>query len=301
MLQRKHVETVEKKLNVGMVKFVVVIELIRVKQWIKNGFVLAPLLFTSSFVHIHSIKQSVIAFGLFCLASSAIYIINDLRDIEEDRRHPRKRKTRPLAADKISKNNALLILACILMFLNLGWFFVPRLSEVIALFFILNLSYVFVFKYHPIWDIFVIACSFVMRIYGGTTALNAPLSTWMFVTTLCLALFLAAIKRRQEVLQVGKSGRRVLTYYNEGLLNRYAETASIGTVVFYGLYVTIEQPELAVTIPLVIFGVFRYWFIAENLTTGDSPTDLLLEDPQMLLIMILWVLICGWVLWPTAF
>lgn len=190
------------------------IRLLRPKQWVKNVFVLAPLIFAGEFLHVESIKTALMAFGLFCIASSATYTVNDLQDIEGDRRHPKKSKTRPLAAGVVSVPAALILLAALYAVLVWGWFVAPKVVMVIAAYLVLNLAYTFVLKHQPVVDIFTIAIGFVLRVYAGAMALDVPVSSWMFITTLCLALYLAAVKRRQELSQSGTEGRKVLDKYS---------------------------------------------------------------------------------------
>ncbi|MEC4722913.1 decaprenyl-phosphate phosphoribosyltransferase [Noviherbaspirillum sp. CPCC 100848] len=273
--------------------------LMRPRQWIKNGFVFAPLVFTGEFLVKASVQHALLATFLFCVASSATYIVNDIRDIENDRRHPKKSRTRPLAAGIISVPVALLLLLVLYAVLIAGWFVMPKVMLIIIGYLALNVAYTFVLKHQPVLDIFTIAAGFVLRVYAGAMALAVPVSGWMFVTTLCLALYLAAVKRRQELSQNGSEGRRVLQKYSVVLLDRYAEMSATGALVFYGMFVMSERPEMVVTIPLVLFGLFRYWFVVEELDGGESPADALLADWQLLATVLLWLAACVWALWPA--
>ncbi len=274
--------------------------LMRPRQWIKNGFVLAPLLFSGEFLQPLAVRDSLLAFALFCVASSATYIVNDWRDIERDRRHPVKSRTRPLAAGQVSVPAALTLLAILYAALIGGGVLMPRVILVIAGYLLLNLAYTLVLKHQPVIDIFTIAIGFVLRVMAGAMALTVPLSGWMFVTTLCLALYLAAVKRRQELSQSGSEGRQVLARYSVALVDRYAEMAATGALVFYSLFVMTAKPRLVLTVPLVLFGLFRYWYVVEELDGGESPTDALLADWQLLLTVALWAAVCGWALWPVG-
>ena len=181
-----------------------------------------------------------------------------------------------------------------------GWFVQPNVVMVICIYLILNIAYSFWLKHQPVLDIFAIAFGFVLRVYAGAQALAVPVSSWMFVTTLCLALYLAAIKRRQELRQSGSEGREVLLRYSVALVDRYAEMAATGALVFYSMFVMSAQPALVVTVPVVLFGLFRYWYVVEKLDGGESPTDALLSDMPLLATVAIWVSACLWVLWPTA-
>lgn len=273
--------------------------LMRPKQWVKNTFVLAPLLFTGAFLQGESIRQALLAFALFCVASSATYIVNDARDIERDRRHPKKSKSRPLASGVVSLPQGLALLAFLYAILIAAWFHEPQVMRVIVGYLLLNVAYTFVLKHQPVVDIFTIAFGFVLRVYAGSQALDVPMSSWMFITTLCLALYLAAIKRRQELSTSGSEGRQVLDQYTIPLVNRYAEMAAMGALVFYSMFVLSARPELVVTVPVVLFGLFRYWYVVEALDGGESPTDALFADWQLLLAVTVWAATCIWALWPA--
>ncbi len=275
------------------------IRLMRPKQWVKNGFVLAPLVFAGEFLDPVSISRSLLAVLLFCMGSSAAYVVNDIQDIERDRLHPKKAVSRPLAAGTVSVTSALLLLGVIYTLLVMAWFVVPKVVMVIFAYLALNLAYAFALKYQPVVDIFTIAIGFVLRIYAGAVALSVPVSSWMFITTLCLALFLAAIKRRQELIECGTDGRKVLDNYSAALVDRYAEMSATGALLFYSMFVISTKPELVITIPLVLFGLFRYWYVVDAQCKGESPTDALLEDWQLLFTVLLWGTACGWVLWPA--
>ena len=274
------------------------LKLMRPKQWIKNGFVLAPLLFTGEFLNIPAVSHAVLAAFLFCLASSATYIMNDIHDVEHDRHHPKKSKTRPLAAGSVTVPMALFLLTVLYSALIWGWFVAPAVVLVISLYMTLNLAYTFVLKHEPVVDIFTIATGFVLRVYAGAIALSVPVSSWMFITTFCLALYLAAIKRRQELSQSGTEGRKVLEKYSVALVDRYAEMSAMGALIFYSMFVMSAKPQLVITLPLVLFGLFRYWYVVEELDGGESPTDALMADWQLLLTVVIWVITCGWLLQP---
>ena len=272
-------------------------KLIRPKQWIKNGFVLAPLVFTGEFMREASLKQALLAALLFCVASSATYIVNDLKDLEGDRKHPTKALSRPLAAGSVSIQAALLLLSLLYVLLIASWFVSPKVVNVIFGYLALNIAYTFVLKHKPVVDIFTIALGFVLRVLAGAVALSVPVSGWMFVTTLCLALYLAAVKRSQELSQSGTEGRQVLKQYSKALVDRYAEMSATCALVFYSMFVMSSHPELVITVPLVLFGLFRYWYVVDVLDGGESPTDALLTDWPLLLTVVGWVAACVWALW----
>lgn len=268
----------------------------RPRQWVKSSFVLAPLLFSAKFTEPAALTDALLAAVMFCLLASATYIINDLRDIETDRRHPIKSRSRPLAAGDVSRGQALSLLAALGVLLVGGLLRLPALAPVLLSYAVLSICYTLWLKRQPVIDIFTIAALFVLRVYAGAVAIDVAVSSWMFVTTLCLALYLAAIKRRQELLIWGSDAREVLKLYSVSLIDRYASIAATGALLFYSLYILTEHPNMIMTIPFVLFGFFRYWFLVEQRRGGESPTDALLSDWQLLLTIAAWAGVCAWLL-----
>mgnify|MGYP003602047183 FL=1 len=272
--------------------------LLRPRQWVKNVFVFAPLIFAGEFLKLQSIEKVALAALIFCVASSATYILNDLTDIERDRRHPKKSKSRPLASGLVSVPQAITLLLILYVALLATWFVMPAVLYVVLGYLLLNLAYTFVLKHQPVIDIFTIAIGFVLRVYAGAMALSVPVSSWMFVTTVCLALYLAAVKRGQELASNGSDSREVLQHYTPALIDRYAEMAATGALLFYSLFVMTARPEMVMTIPLVLYGLYRYWFIVESKDCGESPTDALLGDWQLLLTVAIWGVVSAVSIWP---
>ncbi|MCC2606099.1 decaprenyl-phosphate phosphoribosyltransferase [Planctobacterium marinum] len=278
------------------VSVLAMLKLMRPKQWIKNSFVIAPLIFSGLFTQTDAILQAAIAMLLFCLGSSATYVLNDYNDIESDRKHPSKSKTRPLASGTVSPGQAKVLMALLYGSVALAYFWQPAVVMVIVAYLLLNMAYTFYLKYQPVLDIFTIAIGFVLRVYAGAVALAVPLSSWMFITTLSLALYLAAIKRRQELAKSGEKARSVLRFYNTQLIDKYAEMSATCALLFYSLYVISDQPDMVFTIPFVLFGLFRYWYVVELNEEGESPTDALFKDTQIQLTIIAWVIACAYAL-----
>jgi len=231
---------------------------------------------------------------LFCMASSASYIVNDLHDREADRLHPTKRTSRPLAAGTVSPAAATGLLATLYVILALSWLWSPPTALAIFAYLALNLAYTFWLKHQPVFDIFSIAVGFVLRVYAGAEALAVPLSSWMAITTLCLALYLASIKRKQELASIGSESRKVLEHYSPALVERYAEMSAVGALIFYSLFVMSSSPKLSVTIPLVLFGMFRYWYVVDKHKEGESPTDVVLTDIPLGLTILVWIGLCAY-------
>ena len=269
-----------------------VVRLMRPKQWVKNAFVFAPLLFSGLFTDMLSVQHTVSAFIVFCLASSATYVLNDYNDIENDRKHPVKSKTRPLASREVSKPQARFLMVVLYGAVALSALVYPKVVAVITAYLLLNVAYTFYLKHQPVLDIFTIATGFVLRVYAGAVSLDVPLSSWMFITTLSLALFLAAIKRRQELVKSGNKARSVLQYYTVELVDKYAEMSATCAILFYSLFVISDKPDMVYTIPFVLFGLYRYWFIVESKNYGESPTDALFADKLLQLTILGWVGAC---------
>lgn len=276
------------------------LKLLRPRQWVKNGFVVAPLIFSGYYIEPNKISTTILAVLFFCIASSATYILNDILDVKKDRLHPKKSISRPIAAGHVSIKMAICMLIGMYTFIASAWFFYTNLLNVIFAYLLLNIAYSFYLKHQPVLDIFTIAIGFVLRVYAGAVAIDVPLSSWMFITTLCLALYLAAIKRRQELKQSGTDGRKVLEKYTASLVERYAEMSATGALIFYSLFVLSSKPQLIVTMPMVLFGLYRYWYVVEGKNGGESPTDALLSDIQLIITVIVWATVCVWALWPTS-
>ena len=268
------------------------LRLIRPRQWIKNAFVVAPLLFSGSFTSRSAVLETLAAVVVFCVASSATYVINDLTDVEADRLHPVKRHTRPLAAGTVTVPQARTLLAVLGVLLLASFAWRPDTAAVVVGYLALNVAYSLRLKRVPVVDLFCVAGGFVLRVFAGAVAISVVLSSWMLITTLCLALYLAAIKRRSELGERGAAARTVLGSYTVTLLDRYAEVSAVGAIIFYSLFVLEVRPGLAMTIPLVLFGLFRYWYIVED-KGGESPSDAVWRDWLLGVTVLAWALVCA--------
>jgi len=273
--------------------------LTRPRHWVKNAFVFAPLLFTGLYSSPSACLAAAAAAAAFCLASSAVYILNDLQDLERDRQHPTKALTRPLAAGTVSQSCARLLLVLLLVGTVAAALPAPKVLGIIALYLGINVAYSFGLKHIPVVDIFCVASGFVLRVEAGAVALDVPVSDWMLVTTGCLALYLAAVKRRQELASSGVEAREVLSRYSLSLIDRYAEHSATAALVFYGLFVTTTKPQLIPTVPMVLFGMFRYWYVVDQHRMGESPTDALLTDTPLLMTVAAWAGACAWAIQHT--
>lgn len=260
----------------------------------KNGFVAAALVFAGRFLHLDSVLRSLLALGAFCLASSFVYVINDWLDREKDRRHPIKRH-RPIASGEVSASQALWIAGLLLAGALLLVIWLPPLCSLTVLgYMLLNLSYSLWLKHMVILDVFSIALSFALRVVGGGTAIEVPLSPWVLLCTMGLALFLAAAKRRQElVLMETEAGetRKILSQYGTGYLDKLMLLSANLAVISYSLFALAVRPTLAWGLPFVLYGIFRYYFIMERKGMGESPTDTLFQDRPLLIAIISWALL----------
>lgn len=273
---------------------------LRPKQWTKNAVVLAALVFAmgdsaqalgSDFFQ-HALLRALAATLLFCLASSAVYLMNDLRDVELDRAHPVK-KLRPLAAGQIQPGTVRLLSLLLLAVALLGaWYLDPDLAAVLTCYLLLQVAYTFGLKRIALLDIFIIATGFVLRALAGGVVIHVPISPWLLICTFLLALFLALCKRRHElVAMTGQTGatRPSLRQYDQGLLDALIPLTGAATLVCYGVYTlwpdTVEKfgtTHLAFTIPVVAFGLFRYLDLVYRHEQGGRPEQLLLTDPPLL-------------------
>ena len=285
------------------------IKLIRPQQWVKNGFVLMPLVFSGRlFCPYDSVKTLGVFIG-FCLAASAVYIINDYMDIGQDRIHPLKKK-RPLASGAVSPTMGLVICAVliILMLINSLLFKLPLFTiGVLVGYVILNWLYSWKLKHFVIIDVLVISTGFLLRVLAGSSALSVGVSSWLVLCTFSVATLLAFGKRRHEVMFLNGeafSHRPVLESYSVGFLDQLLQVVTTSTFIFYCLYsvkagpgTDIQSEKMMVTIPFVTYGIFRYLYLIYHKKDGGSPTALLLTDPPLLVCVTLWLLSCIYVMY----
>ena len=275
-----------------MIKY---IKLIRVKHWIKNGLIFLPLIFSKSFLWTN-IFDTVLAFFAFSLMASFIYIINDIRDIEKDRKHPRK-KNRPIASGAISIKKAIcvaivvLVLSIILNYFSTGVVFSPDLICLLS-YLIVNLCYSFGMKNIPILDVVLLAMGFIIRVYYGAAIIDVPVSNWLFLTILNASFFLGLGKRRKE-FKIKDEVRAVLKNYNEKFLESFMNICLTLVIVFYSLW-TVEQNNqyLFLSIPLLITIFMQYMLYMENSDEGD-PITLLFQNKSLLITAMIYVIFMG--------
>jgi len=285
------------------------VQALRPKQWVKNGFVFAPLLFGKQFLRADKIRDAALAFVLFSAMASAIYLVNDILDLERDRAHPVKRN-RPIASGRLPVPVAALAAAL----LGGGALFaafklLPGFGAILVVYAAINIGYSLGLKHVVIVDIFAIAIGFVLRVFGGAVAVDVEASRWLLTCTIFISLFLAACKRRGEIALVGDSTatRAVLASYSIGFVDQIINLSATATVLTYALYtldpVTIAKlgtRDLIFTLPFVIYGVLRYMHLVQHKGGGGSPTEALLRDKTMQLTVLGYVALVVWLLLHAA-
>jgi len=278
---------------------IILLQALRAQQWIKNLFIFAPLLFSQNLTNIPLLLVSVRAFAAFCLVSSAQYIFNDIRDLEEDRAHPVKSR-RPLASGRMKVGTA----AALLIGLGLGGLLIAATVNlpfllIAAGYFLLQALYTVWLKHVVILDVFIIAAGFLIRVVAGGLAIGVEVSSWLLICTILLSLFLALGKRRYELtlLQEGATNHRpILKEYNPYLLDQMISVVTASTFVAYCLYTisaeTVEKfgtENLIFTVPFVLYGIFRYLYLIHQKAGGGTPEALVVGDKPLLFDIFLWV------------
>lgn len=276
---------------------------LRPVQWLKNGFVLAPLVFSGQWTEWQSILWAVVAAAAFCAAASATYIVNDLLDREADRAHPTKR-LRPIASGAVGVGRAaatvvVLIGGAAAGALVLGTAF----AVVLGVYFATTVMYSLFLKRAVFVDVLVVAAGFVLRVVGGAVAIDVPVSHWILLCAYLLALYLALGKRRSELVLLGDDAgdhRQVLGHYTLPLVDQAIAVVLGATILAYALYtVAPETTEkvgsecLMVTIPVVLYGLFRYLYLLHRHELGGSPARALLTDRPLFASVLVWVIVAA--------
>jgi 4-hydroxybenzoate polyprenyltransferase len=271
---------------------------LRPHQWTKNLVVLAALTFSKHLFELDAVVRAGVAFLVFCGLSGAVYLVNDLADLERDRLHPRKR-LRPLASGALSIRSARLA-AALLLVAGLGASVAlgPAFAAAGSAYVVLNLAYSFGLKNVVILDVLAISLGFVLRAVAGALAIDVHFSSWLLVCTILLALFLSLAKRRHELVSLDSSAgehRRILAEYTPYLLDQMIAVVTASCLTAYAFYTmapeTVEKYQterLALTIPFVLYGIFRYLYLVHRREGGGSPSDVLLTDRPLLVAVALW-------------
>jgi 4-hydroxybenzoate polyprenyltransferase len=289
-----------------------ILKLIRVRQWIKNFFCFAPILFAGQLMNKELFITNIIAFFAFCGVSSCVYIINDIIDREADRVHKKKR-FRPIASGEISVKMALVYLLIIFVLTaaitsTVNYYF----AIIISIYFVINLLYSLKVKHMVLLDVFFISFGFMLRVIGGAAAIQVSLSSWMILTTIFISLFLAISKRRAELSQIEQDNldkqRKVLNYYGIDFTDQMNTIAATGTIICYALYTVSEKAvstfhteNLIYTTPFVIYGIFRYLYLIHKKNLGDSPTQIVTKDIPIMLNTIIWLIVSVIIIYNDKF
>jgi len=277
-----------------------ILESMRPKQWVKNLIVLAPLAFAQKIFDPSLALKSGLAFFAFCLASSGVYLLNDLLDREADRYHPEK-KDRPIASGRVGASEAMAAMA-VLFAAAAGLAFLsrPLVLVIVAAYVALNLAYSFELKKLVVIDAFCIASGFVLRILAGAAAPEIELSTWIILCTFLGSLFLAFCKRRHELglAEAAANHRAILAEYSTRFLDQMISISTACTVMAYALWTmwpeTVEKfgtRGLFWTVPFVCYGIFRYLYLVHQKNQGGSPSKVFLSDRPMIVNVALWMLV----------
>ncbi|HEV8120878.1 MAG TPA: decaprenyl-phosphate phosphoribosyltransferase [Candidatus Polarisedimenticolia bacterium] len=269
----------------------------RPRQWIKNLVVFAALVFALRLRDRAALERATLAFVLFCATSGAVYVMNDLFDVERDRRHPRKSR-RPIASGDLGMVPAGVAVAVLLtVSLLVGFTMSPPFGAVLLIYTALNLAYSMWLKEVVILDVMVIAAGFVLRAVGGALVIDVAISTWLVMCTILLSLFLAFTKRRQELetLDDPHEHRVILREYSVAFLDQMINVVTASTLVTYMFYTMSPEVEqklgtdkLYLTVPFVLYGIFRYLYLVHRRAKGASPTQALLTDGPLLACVGLW-------------
>ncbi len=274
-----------------------ILSLLRLHQWVKNGFVLAPLFFTPQAVSEQTIIRVLLGMLCFCIVSSSVYIINDLSDREADRRHPKK-CLRPLAAGTVSTAEAVLLLVALSIAGLLGAYALSgSFALVLSLYFSLNIAYSFGLKHRPIVDLLTVSAGFVLRVDAGALLIHVQPSEWILICTGFLALFLAIAKRRDDLVKdIGTEHRPSLQGYTTQYLDVAATMVLGALLVSYAIYTTdgevmarLGSERLYLTVPFVLAGIMRYLQIALVEERSGSPTAIVLTDRFMIVTIVGWI------------
>lgn len=280
----------------------IVIRLLRVKQWIKNFLLFAAPLFGGVLFFENTFKLAVTGFGVFCLVSSAIYIVNDVLDREQDQIHPEKKK-RPIASGEVHVRIGLIVAAlCFVLAFGLLILLPVGFSVITAVYIFQSMLYSFYLKRFVFIDIILIALGFVWRALAGSVTVNVIPSPWFLLCTFLLALFVAINKRRAELSLLDEQAphhRANLQNYSFPLLDQMNAVVTSSTLMAYSLWTfsSGRSPILMITIPFVVFGIFRYQFLSVVKKQGGSPESVVLMDRPTQINLILWVLSCSGILY----
>lgn len=279
----------------------------RLQQWVKNLFLFAALIFAGHLFVLHDVLLTLIGFVAFSLLSSAVYIYNDITDLENDKKHPVKSR-RPLPSGKLPRGSAtaavIVLGACALL---VGFLLKVEFGAVMSLYLTLNLAYSHKVKDLVILDVMSIAAGFVLRVAAGAVLIDVPMSEWLIICTILLSLFLGFSKRRTELIMQPESGnptRSVLGHYSPHFLDQMIGVVTATTVMSYALYTISDETvkkfgtsDLIYTVPFVLYGIFRYLYLVHKKAEGEDPTKTILTDVPLLINIVVWIVIASWIIY----
>lgn len=287
--------------TIGVLRYLLIA--MRPREWIKNAFLFAPLLFSRNILHEELDLKSACGFAIFCLAASGVYLINDICDREDDRSHPEKRH-RPIAAGLIPVALAGASAVVMLITAAVGGFALGAAFGLVTIaYIVVVVAYSKWLKHVVIVDVFAIAAGFVIRVAAGAVVIDVEMSHWLIICTILLALFLGLSKRRHELVSVSGDGRlhrRVLAEYDPLFLDMMIGIVTSATVIAYALYTVSQETiqrfhtdRLLLTVPFVLYGIFRYLYLVYHKNFGGDPSRVLVSDGPLLISIVLWVIACG--------
>jgi 4-hydroxybenzoate polyprenyltransferase len=281
----------------------------RPREWIKNTFIFAPLLFSQNALNPELALKSAYAFALFCLAAAGVYLINDVWDRREDQNHPQKR-LRPIASGALSVRVAAPAAVIFYLVAVAGALFLkPMFGAVTFAYVLLSVAYSKWLKHAVILDVFSIAAGFVLRVVAGAVVIDVVMSHWLLICTMLLALFLGFSKRRCELVALAADAslhRRVLTEYDARFLDMMIAIVTSATVIAYTLYTVSHETvqrfhtdRLLWTLPFVLYGIFRYLYLVYHKNSGGNPSQILVSDRPLLITIFVWGLVCGLIIYTA--
>jgi len=286
-----------------------VLRSMRPLQWIKNLFVFAPILFSMNIFHVGQVLRAFEAFILFCMITGAVYLFNDVADRREDREHPLKRN-RPVASGQLTAGMAVFwALALMGLTLRAAWTIDAGFFWSITVYAFINMAYSLWLKKVVILDVMIIAFGFVLRVMAGGVINDIPLSPWILLITFLMSIFLALVKRRQEMVRIQRSAvsgstRATLNQYNLPLLDQLISLSTATTLISYFMYVLdpdiktkFNADRLILTIPFVVFGFFRYLYLAYVDDRGENPEEVVIMDLPFVINIILWLGVFVWIIY----
>ena len=264
--------------------------LMRPFQWVKNIIIFIPLIFSKKLFEFDSMVLSFTVFICFILASSIIYIFNDIWDLKQDKKHPLKKKTRPLANNNLKKKDAYFLVVFLGLLLSVILKFNISILGIVITFLILNIFYSIYLKNIVIIDLITISLSYLVRVLAGSVAINVQLSGWLLICIFCASLFLISFKRIAEIKISNFKSRLVLKKYNNEILLKIIDVSSTCCIIFYALYTVLVNPNLIFTLPLIFIGFFRYYYLYYTVKIfEESPVKIIFSDKPIIALLILWV------------